>query len=208
MTQLRTSAPFRPEAPRAWVGNWTRRGVFLWLLLALGLAMIPRPVAAQTQEAELEYKVKAAFLFNFVKFTQWPTNRFAPPTPAILIGCLAEDPCAPLLARALEGKSLNGQPIRLVTFQDGDDLRKCHLFFVGRTRKSQIDDVLTRLNQAPVLTVSEVEQFGQRGGMINFFLHERTFRFEINLEAAERAHLRISSDLSSMATLVKPSRTK
>ena len=160
------------------------------------------------QEIELEYKLKAAFLYNFLKFTQFPADKYTPPEPAMVVGCLADDSAAPQFARALEGKKINGLPIKFVALQDGDDPRSCHLLFISRNRKAQIEETLARLKHAPVLTVSETDQFAQRGGMINFVRHERTFRFEINLEAADRAHLRISSDISSMATVIKSQPSK
>lgn len=198
----------RPSAKPTSLLRSARRHAFRWLLGLMVSLSFAGQLAAQTQEIELEYKLKAAFLYNFAKFTHWPTNKFVPPEPSIIVACMADDPAGPLLAHALEGKMLNGVPIKVKFFDDADDLRKCHLLFLGRSKKAQIDDILGKLTRAPVLTVSEVEQFGQRGGMINFFRHERTFRFEINLEAAERSQLRISSDLSSMATLVKPDRQK
>lgn len=90
-----------------------------------------------------------------------------------------------------------------MTLKEGEEAEGCHLLFLSRSRRNQINDVLARLKKAPVLTVSEVEQFGERGGMINLVRHERTFRFEVNLGAAERVGLRVSSKLASMATLVK-----
>ena len=96
-----------------------RRGwVVAGLLLMLAVAGV-----SHAQEAEVEYKVKAAFLYNFLKFTQWPTNKYVPPQPAMVIGCLAEDPAAPLLARFLEGKTVNGMPIQVVTFPENQDPR-------------------------------------------------------------------------------------
>jgi hypothetical protein len=177
------------------IGNW-------FLALAFGFMLLLAP-ATRAQDAELEYKVKAAFLFNFISFVEWPAGKLAAKDTDVIVGCLPDDPAAPVLARALEGKTVEGRRIKLVVFKDTDDFRDCHLLFIGRARREKVDDVLSRLKQTPVLTVSEIDQFAQRGGMINFVRHERTFRFEINLGAAERAGLRISSKLASMATIVK-----
>ena len=208
MNPLEQRVSLEPSANRApaWRTRWggvSPRILGLFVALVLSVSSL-----SQTQEVELEYKLKAAFLFNFLKFTEWPTNKYTPSEPSTIVGFMADDPCIPFLTRALEGKALAGNPIRLVTFHENDDPRNCHLLFLGRSRKNQIEETLARLQQAPVLTVSEVDQFGQRGGILNFFRHEKTFRFEINLEAAEAAHLRISSDLSSMATVVKTQRAK
>ena len=172
-----------------------------WLLALAAICWLAGTGAAQAQDSELEYKVKAAFLYNFISFVEWPTNKVAGTNTTIVVGCLQDDPAAPVLARALEGKP--GRPIKLVVFKEKEDPGECHLLFIGRTRKAQVDDTLARLQKAPVLTVSEIDLFAQRGGMINFVRHERAFRFEVNLEAADRAGLRISSKLASMATIIK-----
>lgn len=165
--------------------------------------MLLGTMPATAQDSELEYKVKAAFLFNFLKFTDYPTNRYKAPEDAFVVACMSDDPAAPILSAALEGKSIDGRPIHMIRFKATDDVRRCHLFFISRTRKSPADEALERLKKAPVLTVGEVDQFAENGGMINFVRHERTFRFEVNLETAEQAGLRISSKLASMATIVK-----
>jgi hypothetical protein len=184
------------------MGHWPS-SIGHWLLsLAVACTLLLAP-AARAQDAELEYKVKAAFLYNFISFVEWPAGKLAAKDTDVVVGCLPDDPAAPVLARALEGKTVEGRRIKLVVFKDTDDFRDCHLLFIGRARKDKVDDVLARLKQMPVLTVSEIDQFAQRGGMINFVRHERTFRFEINLGAAERSGLRISSKLASMATIIK-----
>lgn len=180
-----------------------RRVLFVFAMIAFGSAML-----ARAQDAELEYKLKAAFLFNFLKFTEYPTNQYAAPDSALVIGCLPDDPAAPILGAVMEGKLLEGRPIRLVTFKEGDDIRRCHLLFISRTLKVKGEEAIERLKNAPVLTVGEVDLFAHRGGMINFVRHERTFRFEINLKVAERAGLRISSKLGSMATIINNSLSK
>ena len=172
-----------------------------WLLALVAACWMIGAGPASAQDAELEYKLKAAFLFNFINFVEWPTNKLASTKDTVLVGCLPDDPAAPILARALEGKP--GRPIKLVVFKEKDDPRECHLLFISRARLAQVEETLARLKKAPVLTVSEIDLFAQRGGMINFVRHERAFRFEINLEASERAGLRISSKLASMATIIK-----
>ncbi len=181
-------------------GRWAQAvwsSVFAIMIMWLGVS------TAKAQDAELEYKVKAAFLYNFIGFVEWPTNKLSRADKEVIIGCLPDDPATPVLAHALEGKIADGRRIKVVTLREGEEAESCHLLFISRSRRGQIGDVLTRLKKAPVLTVSEVEQFAERGGMINLVRHERTFRFEVNLGAAERAGLRISSKLSSMATLIK-----
>jgi len=192
----------RPPLPAS-ARTCARRLARRWLLPVLLALACAGATVARGQDAELEYRVKAAFLYNFISFVEWPTNKLAGSDKEVLVGCLPDDPAAPILARSLEGKVADGRHIKLVILKEGTESNGCHLLFLGRTHASHVDEVLARLKNAPVLTVSEVEDFGQRGGMINFVRHERTFRFEVNLAAAERAGLRISSKLASMATVVK-----
>ncbi len=180
-----------------------RRHAGRWLRLALLALVLASSTGVWGQDAELEYKVKAAFLYNFINFVEWPTNKLTAADKEVLVGCLPDDPAAPILARALEGKVADGRHIRLVVLGDGEETNGCHLLFLSRTHKARVDDTLARLKKIPVLTVSEVDDFGQRGGMINFVRHDRTFRFEVNLGAAELCGLHISSKLASMATIVK-----
>jgi len=147
------------------------------------------------------YRLKAGFLFNSISFVEWPTNKLSGTNITVIVGCLPDDPAAPFLARSLEGKP--DRPIKLMFLRERSGPRDCHLLFINLARRTQVDDMMGRLEKPPVLTVSEVDQFAHRGGMINFIRHERTFRFEINVEAAARAGLRISSRLASMATVVK-----
>jgi hypothetical protein len=202
MTLLPTPDSGERHALTAPAHGMTRRRAVRWVLLAFAALTFGSATLTRAQDAELEYKLKAAFLFNFLKFTEYPTNQHVAPDNALVIGCLPDDPAAPILAAVMEGKTLDGRPLRLVAFKEGEDIRRCHLLFIGRALKVKGEEAIERLKASPVLTVGEVDQFAHRGGMINFVRHERTFRFEINLKAAERAGLRISSKLGSMATII------
>lgn len=202
MTSLPTPERDERLAPPARARGMARRFAMRWVFIMSVLVAFAGNTVVRAQDAELEYKLKAAFLFNFLKFTEFPTNQYAAPDSALVIGCLPEDPAAPILASVMEGKLLESRPIRLVTFKEGDDIRRCHLLFISRTLKVKGEEAIERLKNSPVVTVGEVDQFAHRGGMINFVRHERTFRFEINLKVAERAGLRISSKLGSMATII------
>ena len=202
MTVLPTPDSGERRALAAHAPGMPRRRALRWVLIAFAALAFGGATMTRAQDAELEYKLKAAFLFNFLKFTEFPTNQYAAPDAALVIGCLPDDPAAPILAAVMEGKAIEGRPLRLVMFKEGDDIRRCHLLFITRTLKVKGEEAIERLKNSPVLTVGEVDQFAQRGGMINFVRHERTFRFEINLKVAERAGLRISSKLGSMATII------
>jgi hypothetical protein len=174
-----------------------------WLML---LFFLPALAAADSNEsAAIEYKVKAGFLYNFVKFVQWPAGALPSTNSPIVIGLFETDPAAPVLEQALQQKTANGHSLQVRRFRTDESPLDCHLFFLSRAERAQTGRVLERFKGLPVLTVSESEDFARSGGMINFVMKEENIRFEINLAAAERAGLQISSKLANMATLVKPS---
>jgi hypothetical protein len=160
-------------------------------------------VALARADPALEYKVKAGFLFNFIRFVEWPARSFSETNSPVVIGVLSDDSAAPVLQQALAGKSVDNRPLEVRLIAEAGEARACHILFLGRDRKHQAGEILERLKGAAVLTVSEIEQFCQRGGMLNFVRQDESFRFEINLESAKRADLKISSRLSSMATIIK-----
>lgn len=180
-------------------GQWIRR----WLLPALLLlAIAPRVPAAE--DPALEYKVKAGFLFNFAKFVEWPSKAFDATNSPIVIGIRADDPAAPVLQLALQGKVANGRSLAVKLLPDTAGLSSCHIFFLGRTQKERFEDMLARAQGLPVLTVGEMDEFAHRGGMVNFVRKDEAFRFDVNLDAAEKVGLKVSGKLASMATIVKP----
>lgn len=176
---------------------------FLGLILALG-----RAENAWTQEVS-EYTVKAAYLFNFTKFTEWPDKAFAGADSPLVIGILGDDPFGSELDKAVEGKTVNGRGLKVKRFNgyDGSQaaaLRKCHVLFIAYSEKDRLRDVLQALSGAPVLTVSEIEQFPVKDGMILFDQEGQKIVLQINPTAAEKAGLKISSKLLMVSKVYKP----
>jgi len=152
---------------------------------------------------ELEYKVKAGFLFNFAKFVQWPGND-STLTNAFRIGVLDDGEALAVLETALAGKTVQGRTIEVRGFKPTDDLKQCEMLFFARSQEGHYHGLLKSLGEAPVLTVSEVKDFARNGGCINFVQVGENIRFVVNLKRAEAAGLKISSKLASMATIVPP----
>jgi uncharacterized protein DUF4154 len=113
-----------------------------------------------------------------------------------------------LLVRQLQGKTAGDHSLSVKLLAELSELSDCQMFFISRALKERIDELLARPREPSVLIVSEVDQFAQRGGMINFIRREDAFRLEINLEAAEKVGLKVSSKLSTIATLVKTQHEK
>jgi hypothetical protein len=176
---------------------------FSVITLALVLA-IAFPVWGQFSE----YAVKASYLFNFAKFVEWPEGTFDNATSPIIIGVVGEDPFGGDLENTIEGRSINGHAIRLKRFGAFDgiqipQLRKCQILFVAYSEKDNIKVILEVMKGTNALTVSEIETFPLLGGMILFDQEGQRITLAINLEAAQKEKLKISSKLLQVAKIYK-----
>ena len=149
-----------------------------------------------------EYEVKAAFLFNFAKFVEWPQKVFVNNTEPIVIGIVGEDPFGDAFAAIVKEQTAQGRKIEIRNYKVDEDCGGCHLLFVPRSVGSQTRDILQRIRGRPILTVGESEDFLRHGGNINFALVDKTVRFDINAKAAEQVGLKASSKLLAIARSV------
>jgi len=173
------------------------RGVILTLIL-IWLPLTGR--GAQTQEAQpTEYQLKAAFLFNFAMFVQWPQRAFDDRTSPFVIGVLGENPFHDDLPKTVQNKKVDDHPLLVREIQHLTEATNCHLLFISAFEKKRLPEILASLKGTSVLTVSEVEGFTEEGGMINFVPQGTKVRFQINKDAAEAAGLKISSKLMNLA---------
>jgi hypothetical protein len=149
-----------------------------------------------------EYQIKAAFLFNFVKFVDWPADTFKDEKYPITFCTVGEDPFGGTLDEVVSGKMSGNHSIRVQHYKLPKDILGCHILFIGSQQKKFIAAILDHLKNSPVLTVGESDGFVQQGGMIGFVLEEDKLRFDINLDSARAAKLKISSRLLSLAKIV------
>ncbi len=164
--------------------------------------------AGRAQSAQpKEYHIKAVFLFNFVQFVEWPDDAFADANTPIAIGILGDDPFGPSLDEVIQGENVKGRPLTVLRARRLADLSDCHLIFVSRSESRRLDDVLSQLANRPILTVSELEGFARRGGIIAFFSDGKKVRFEINPASARRVELKISSELLGLGRIAGPNQT-
>ena len=175
-------------------------GASVCLLLLLA-AVGPRQACAQPA-ASKEYQVKAAFLLNFVQFIQWPAAAFPAPDAPIIVGVLGDDPFGAALEQTFQDELVQGRKLVVKRSRQKEELKTCHLVFVCNSEKDQLAEILASLNDAPIVTVGDIDQFAERGGIIGFFLDGNKIRFAINSNAAQRKGLRISSQLLKRAKIV------
>lgn len=155
-------------------------------------------IHAQTP-APSEYQLKAAFIYNFTKFIDWPAEAFANEESPFVIGILGENPFGDYLNQATANKAINTHPITIQIFRELADVKPCHLLFVNQSKMSEVPEAFKKLASFPVLTVGESGQFIEAGGIVNFVEEARKIRFQINEPAAKAAKLKMSSKLLSLA---------
>lgn len=171
------------------------------LLMASGVDGV-RPISsANAQSSPLEYQVKAAFLYQFFKFVEWPANAFNATHNIICIGVVDGGPMASAL-QPIEGKEAKGRRVVIKRFKELKDLEFCHILFISSGMEGRLAEILDQLRGTSTLTVSDIDGFARRGGMINLITVEDKIQFEINVDAAERAKLQISSHLLRLARIV------
>jgi hypothetical protein len=159
-------------------------------------------VFAQSREAS-EYQIKAAYLYNFAKFVEWPPEASPGANDPLAICIFGEDPFGDILTELAKGKSINGHKLVIRQLKPPQDLRGCQVAFISSSERNRLHSVLESLKGASVLTVGDTEGFAALGGVISFTMEDNKVHFDINVDAAERAKLRISSKLLSLARIVK-----
>jgi hypothetical protein len=165
--------------------------ILVWLLMA-------GPGRAQDAQPT-EYQIKAALVFNFAKFVEWPAAAFADVASPIVIGILGDNPFNDELARIVRDKTINNRPLVVREFHSASEATNCHVLFISNSEKKRLPEILQSLQGSSALTVGETDRFTEIGGMINFFAEGKKIRFQINPGAARNAGLKVSSRLLSIA---------
>jgi hypothetical protein len=173
-----------------------------FFIIVCGLFSIS-PAARSQNGGTVEYPVKLGFLYNFTKFVEWPPNSFPDSGAPLAICIVGFDPFSPGLEGELRTRTVGSHSVEVKTLKASDTLRVCQVVFVPFTEQYQAATIVSRLKGSSTLTVGETEGFAELGGVINLTVEENKVRFEINPLAAERAHLKISSKLLSLAKIVK-----
>lgn len=169
-------------------------------MAALGVA----PAAAQdaSAAAAAERRVKAAFLYKFLGYTEFPGSAFGEPGAPVVIGVLGADELAAELASIVSGRTVQSRAIAVKVLRDGEGAAGVHLLFVGGSDPGRTRSVLKALQPTPMLVVSEADDGLQQGSVINFRVVDERVRFDVSLEAAEKNSVKLSSRLLSVANHV------
>jgi len=189
----RSPAVLRPAGRRAFLG------VLLTFIVASGDWT---RCWAQSDLQAAEYKVKAAFLYKFAGYVEWPSQVFERPESAFVIGVIGADALGDQLAQIVAGRSIGGRPVAVRTLRRGEPVSGLHILFIGRASGGRPLDVMASAKGRPVLTVTESEDAFALGSMINFVIVEDKVRFDVAPREAELANLKVSARLLSVARKV------
>jgi hypothetical protein len=176
------------------------------LFAALVLIGLSGRVPVATAQPVSEYEVKAAFLYNLLKFVQWPADNLASQT-APFVACIVEpDPFGNVLNAALHQKTVSGRPIELRRLKSNEGIRDCQVVFIPVRDTRRITAILRAVQRAGVLTVGETTEFLDTGGMVSLVLTDGKLRLQINIEAVHASNLKMSAQLLRLAQDTKGGR--
>jgi hypothetical protein len=188
------------------LSTWWKRRLRLGLVaLALSWALLTVPSLQAQKSSPSEYQVKAAYLYNFGRFIEWPNKVTAPTGGPFTICVLGLDPFGQSLNAILAGQTINGTNTVAAQISKPQEAVNCRILFISSSEDRQLKQILAALEGASVLTVSDLPQFSQRGGMVQFVLDGKKVRFEVNLTPVEHAHLTLSSQLLKVAANLRRS---
>lgn len=168
------------------------------IIAVLGLALI-----GGASEPSQEYKLKAAFIFNFARFIEWPPNSFANDDAPFVIGVAGIDPFNGALEQAVAGKKVGTRRVEVRHFETVDKIASCQILVIPTTDDESESAILRKLGKDPVLSIGESGNFCALGGCLRFFTEDNKMRFEINTDATDQAQLKISSKLLKLARIFK-----
>jgi YfiR/HmsC-like len=153
-------------------------------------------------EVSREPQLKAAYIYNFAQFTQWPAEAFVTADSPIVIGVLASDLMADLLRQTVQGETIGGRKLVVQEYKSLRDLQTCHILFIPQTETASLEKAVAALKGKPILTVSDADRAAQRGAMIRLYPESNKLRLVVNMNALNAANLKVSSKVLRVATIV------
>ncbi len=181
--------------------NWHRR-LLLRLMVFICVALLAGNSFAGEGINNTEYNLKAAYLYQFTKFTQWPGRLFPRRDSPIQICILGKNPFGKSLD-SFSNRTSQGRKLSIEYLSSLQNIASCHVVFISRSEDWRLPQILRHIENSPVLSVSDINNFTQRGGIIGFVPRQRKVGLEINVDASHTSGTKISSKLLEVATLVR-----
>ncbi len=161
------------------------------------ILFLPQGVFSQGS-GSAEYQVKAAFIYNFAKFVEWPAESHD----NVLTLCVLGDGSFRDALNTIKGKVIRGKRLHVKRVKSIQDLKDCNILFVASSERDNLSNMIDALNGSSILTVGDTEGFAEQGVIINLYIENNKVRFKVNIEAARRADLKLSSRLLKLAKIV------
>lgn len=171
------------------------------ILTLIEFAMLSHSYAAP---AASEYQIKSVFVYNFVNFVTWPETSFSSSGSDFNICLLGDDPFGMLLDVTTEGQKIGGRSISVQRIKKISDIRPCQILFISESEEDRLADIFAFTDRYTILTVSDIEDFIMRGGMIEFFSSNNKVRLGINPKLARKADLHVDANLIQLSTIIEP----
>jgi hypothetical protein len=179
----------------------TTRALHFLLLASALLGVLCAHVRAD--DTSREYQIKAAFIYNFAQFTQWPDSAFTGSSDPFVVGVIGQNPFGTSLEQIMNGKTIAGRSVVVKYLDSPDQIAGCNLLYVAAGEDDNLDGIFKVVADKPILTVGDSPKFPWAGGIIRFLIEDNKIRFEISPDSADKAGLRISSKLMSLAKIFK-----
>ena len=173
----------------------------------LSVLFVLSTICGNAQNPSLEYQLKAVFLFNFTQFVDWPAESFPNDKSPLVIGIIGENPFGKYLEQAVSGERKNGHPVIVQYYRDEEAAKSCHMLFINLPESDKRKQVIEKIKEEPVLTVSDASDFSTQGGLVRFVKKNNKIKLQINLEACKELGLVPSSKLLQLADIIEPGKT-
>ena len=181
--------------------------ILITMIFCLSVLVGSSSIVNTNTPASPEYLTKAAYLYNFTKFVEWPPEAFKDNLSTINLFILGTNPFGEALD-SIKNRMVQGRRLNIKHVNHIEEISGCHILFISSSEKDNLGYILRALKNSTILTVSEIERFAQRGGIIDFILVENKIHFEINPDAAQQSGLKIGSQLLRLAKIVTPESRK
>jgi len=175
-----------------------------YLLFFVGILVVSNShTYAQTNNG-IEAKLKAAYIFHFLQFVEWPDSAFANENSPIVLAVLGKDPFGKILDETIESEKIGKRQVIIKRIGSFNELGACHVLYISTSEGNIYKNILKHVGVSPVLTISDIDNFGLAGGDINFYIEENKVRFAINVQGVKESDLKISSKLLRLAKIINP----
>jgi len=173
------------------------------LRLGVVIAVVTATLPCRADAPTREYLVKAAFIYNFTQFVQWPTDALGDQDTPFIVAVVGDNPFDSALEHAVADKTVEGHPIVVRYFSSADQIQACHLLFVPASQDGATSAILGKVANMPVLSVGEGDSFLPSGGGIRLFIEDGRMRFELDPDVLEASNLKASAKLMKLARIYK-----